>query len=301
MGRLIEPMSVKHRQLQLMKKAALEASWDKLVPENFLPPTYKAVEVGGVTFQAVLVPTTADIRPKVYVETGLSFLVWPRFAGMRYRFVLIPADYFVEPARWALNIRDIEDWILWSNHMNHIVGMSTFKSGAGVPFLLHAQSIPVCSDDQTVLTALKDISAEQLIGYEEMPFFQDVRMSTVPGYPVHCIKIQGKNSEDGLQQVAKKVFEIALNYDHLKSFNLVILPSAELSACVFFFPRRKDGTVVYGHNRWQIGALEVNGLMLTKSEEGFEKMSSANIKEIFQKTCPNRNDFELFLRLINTF
>lgn len=294
-------MSVKNRQLQLMNKVAFEAAWDKLVPENFVPPTYKAIEVGEVTFQAVLAPTAADIKPKVYIETGLSFLVWPRFAGMCYRFVLIPADHFVEPARWALNIRDIEDWILWSNHMNYIVGMSTFKSGAGVPFLLHAQSIPVCSDDQTALTALKGVSAEQLVGYGEMPFFKDVCIATVPGYPAPCIKIQGKNSEDGLQQVAKKVFEIALNYDHLKSFNLVVLPSDDLSACVYFFPRRLDGTVVYGHNRWQIGALEVNGLMLTKSEEAFESMSAANIKEVFQKTCPNQNDFELFLRLINTF
>lgn len=296
-------MNIKHRQLQLMEKAAIEVAWDKLVPRNFSSPTYKAIDVDGATFQAVLVPPAADIRPKVYIETGLSFLVWPRFAGMRYRFVLIPADYFVEPARWELSIQDIEDWILWSNHMGYIVSMSTFKSGAGVPFLLHAQSIPVCNDDQTVLTALQGVSAEQLIAYGEMPFFQDICISTLPGYPIPCIKIQGKNSEDGLQQVAKKVFEIALNYDHLKSFNLIITPSPDLSSCVYFFPRRKDGTAIYasGKNRWQIGALEVNGLMLTKSEEAFERMSEAKIKEIFQKTCPSRNDFELFLRLINTF
>jgi hypothetical protein len=290
------------KQNSIPEKASIEAIWDKFAGERFSEPELKRLNLDGISFIIPYLPEQSNIEPqKEYIQTGLNFCALPRIAGYKYRFVLVPLDNINRSSRWEVCYQDIFDWILWANHMNHIVTMSTFKSGAGVPFSIHAQSIPFYTSNNVCLTALADIKTEVLIDFNRMPFFKDLQIRKTVDYPANGLKFTGADSVTGLEQVAKKTFELALNYDGLKTFNLVIIPSKGLSSSLFFFPRRKDGNCIYGPNRWQIAAMELNGLLPIRTKNEFDSINITTITDIFSQTCPCQKEFDDFLILINTF
>ena len=292
----------------MISREVFRDAWERIAGDDFVPFDMRPIEVDGHLFQAILAPRVDKKRKHqvfdkllIQIDTNLSFFAAPRLIGFPQRCVLLPKDTLGSSKRWALHEKDVEDWVRWANGMNHIVTMSTFKSGAGVPFSLHAQCIPLQLEDGTRLSALSDAPSRPLVPFGEMPFFQNIKISSILGYPIGILKIEGKDSLQGLGEVSRKVFELAVNYDDSKSFNLVILPAKGLASEVLFIPRRKDGMCIYGPNRWQIGALEVSGLMASKTAEEYESLDAGKIKHILRKTCIDSSHFESFEKLTRTF
>jgi hypothetical protein len=292
----------------IVSKQEIEELWDMIAQKlDFQEPEIRLIDVDGIPFRALLLPRSKDFGPKVYLKTGLSFFAWPRIAGYRYRWVLIPADNLADNSRekrWTPTIEDITDWIRWSNTMEHNVSLSTFKSGAGVPWGIHAQSIPLFlekGEERIKLTSLQDVEPETIIETGQMPWFKDIRISVLKGYPARGLKIEGSDSADSLEQCARKTWETALNYDNFKAFNLVILPSPGQASQVYFFPRRRDGVATWGKDRWQIAGMEMSGMMPGKSNEGFRSIDPETIKQVFRRTCLDDQEFRDFLKLLETF
>ena len=134
-----------------------------------------------------------------------------------------------------------------------------------------------------------------------MPRFKTLVIRDLANYPLRGIRITGADDE-----VASKVFELALNYDDLKAFNLVILPPPEGTsgeASAYFFPRRRDGRAIFKFHgdRWQIAALEANGLIQAKSKAAFSEIDSNTVRELFTRTGLAEDEFEEFLKLLDTF
>ena len=276
--------------------------WDKLSAGVFVQPEFRTIVVGGLAFRCLPLPRMPDQEPKVLVESGLSFLAWPRLSGYRYRWVLVPRRNVVEAQpQWEISALDVQEWITWANQMNHVVTYSTFKSGAGVPWSAHAQSVPLWLNEQTKATVLEDVAERILVEFRVMPFFDQIQIGVLEGHPARGILLTGSKEPDGAKQVAQKIFELALNYDHLKAFNLVIVPAQGSSARVYFFPRRRDGVSIFGPNRWQVSGMELCGMIPAKSQSEFENLSETTIRELFSVTIPDETEFEAFLHLVETF
>ena len=134
-----------------------------------------------------------------------------------------------------------------------------------------------------------------------MPHFEELQIEALDGYPVRGILIRSHQTDAGRRQAAQKAYELALNYDGMKAFNLVIVPREQDSPSVFVFPRPKEGRAIYGPRRWQIAAVELNGLMQTKDSEEEASIDSDTIKDIFRQTTLSERQFEEFCKGIDTF
>ncbi|MCY2994700.1 MAG: hypothetical protein NTY19_43585 [Planctomycetota bacterium] len=148
---------------------------------------------------------------------------------------------------------------------------------------------------------LDDVSERIMVPFRTMPFFHHVQIGIVEDHPARGIVLTGSQDSDGAHQVAQKAFELALNHDHLKTFNLVIVPTVEYSARVFFFPRRRDGIAVFGPNRWQVSAMELCGMIPAKCQDEFDSLNEAVVRQMFATTCPGDKEFADFTGLIETF
>lgn len=286
--------------MNTIDRQSLESIWDKLAPEDFTRAPLSEVRVGDVRFQKLFLPRGDDPSP-VMIALGFSLYGIPRFAAYRYRLVLIPEDVVAVQNRWDIREMDIQGFISWSRHVRHVITFSTLKSGGSVPLKIHAQSFPLQSEGG-VLSALATVGSELWIPQGVMPRYRSLEIRVLKGYPLRGISITG-NAEE----MASKLFELALNYDHLKTFNLVILPASkqesEAEVLAFFFPRRKDGRAIYdlNGNRWQIAALETNGLMQAKSEADLASIDESKIREIFECTGLDETEFDEFLQILETF
>jgi hypothetical protein len=282
--------------VDLISRTEIEETWDTLAGGSFDEAVLRQIRVRDCTFLALHLPRDESFKPRLAWRTGLSFLAVPRFAAYRHRLVLVPADVFISSRRSEITEKDIEDLLCWSAHMQHIVTVSTFKSGASHPFTFHAQSFPLeRARDGMCLTALSGLRTTPVIEEGEMPHFTSLRIDSLNAYPLRGIRIAGE-----LMEVSKKTYELALNYDHLKAFNLVILPTGP---DMYFFPRNKNGNAIYriANRRWQIAALEANGLMQAKKEEDAAKIDAAMIDEIFSRTGLSQREFQDFMNLLSTF
>jgi len=284
----------------VIDKDLLNAAWDKLAGE-FAPATLREVDVDGATFHVLFLPLRPELRPHAFLETGLSFYACPRVAAYRYRYVLVPEDSLTGSRRWEIRLQDIVDWLMWAEHMGHIVTFSTLKSGASRPLTIHGQSFPLTNDDGVPHTALADAAGDIIVDFGQMPHFGEIRIESMMNYPVRGLRISCQNTPSGRLQAAEKTYELALSYDALKAFNLVILPSDGRAPCIHFFPRRRDGRAAYGPSRWQIAAIEVNGLMQVKNAAAADKLDARTIKDIFQETTLDSGEFADFARLIDAF
>jgi hypothetical protein len=276
----------------------IEATWDRIAADFPVLPE-KEICVNDVVFRVVHAPWTPDREPKVYIKTGLNFLAWARIAGVRYRFVLQPLDTLGGGKRWEIRYGDIVDWIIWANHMFQMVTLSTMKSGAGFPLDVHGQSVPFIRSKTG--SALADVGGKVLAQYEEMPRFRELEIRLLDKYPALGIRIIGKDTIESLHQVAEKTYELAVNYDNLKAFNLVILPGHGYRGDVVFFPRRKDGRSIYGEERWQIAGLEFAGLLLCREEEKFARMNAEMVAKVFESVRISRTEMEEVISLLHTF
>jgi len=285
---------------QIVSREQAELVWDQLARDMFTAARLRVVTVGETEFKVLHLPRTEEFVPDVYVRTGLSFYAWPRLAGYRHRFVLTPADVLAGPERGGVTVEDVLDWIAWSAHMRHVVTFSTYKSGASYPFGMHAQSFPLHSETGT-LSALTESQGRAIVDFGAMPHFGDIRIEVLEGYPARGLRILTRDGDGARMQAARKVFELAVNYDGMKAFNAVILPREDGPPAVHFFPRRKDGRATYGPGRWQIAALEINGLMQAKDRAAAEAIDADTIRDIFVQTTPDERQFEEFLNLIDSF
>ena len=290
--------SMSYRNLIIDRKHA-ERIWDKAARDAFTPAQLRPIDVDGYLFHSLWLPRDEEFVPNVYLDLGLLFLLWIRLAAYRYRFVLVPVDGISQETRWQIRESDIVSWLNWSAQMKHVVTFSTLKSGASLPLGVHAQSFPL-ENGGVCFSALREARTSDIVSYGEMPHFERIRIARLLNYPIKGLKITGDGSDSGRCQVAKKVFEFALNYDALKAFNLVFLPLGNETEA-FFFPRRRDGRAVFGPDRWQIAALEVNGLMQAKTQKEAESLGPEEIRRIFRATSPSDEEFGCFLELINTF
>lgn len=285
--------------MELISRTEIEDTWELLAAGKFAEADLRDVPVDNAIFKALHLPRDETFKPKLAWRTGLSIVAMPRFAAYCHRLVLLPADVFVGNQRSKISQRDIEDLIIWSGHMQHVITVSTFKSGASHPFTFHAQSFPLRrKKDGWCLSALPGVPTKIEIKKGEMPHFDSVQIEQLSNYPICGLRITGDLSE-----VTKKTYELALNYDDLKAFNLVIVPSDESAPAVYFFPRNKDGNAIYqtANRRWQIAALEVNGLMQAKTETDAAQIDAARIKDIFARAGLPPEEFKTFLNLLNTF
>lgn len=284
---------------RIVSKKHVEVIWDRLAGDDFQQAGLREVKVDGAPFQVLHVLRKEEFVPSVYLPTGLSFYAWPRLAAYKYRCVLVPQENMRQTPRWELHISDISDWAKWSTHMGHVITFSTLKSGASDSLCLHAQSFPLYQDGVR-LSALPGLQTEPLIRFNQMPQFEGLEIHRLTRYPIPGLKIIGNGTPDGQRQVARKLFELALNYDGLKAFNLVLIP-CENDVEAYFFPRRKSGQAIYGPQRWQIAALEVNGLMQAKTAKQRSSISAKQIKLIFREISLNEREFQDFLNILKTF
>lgn len=290
-------------QKPVVTKEHVEKVWDRLAGKDFTPATIRCVDVDGCEFKVLYLSRQEDFVPDVYLNTGLSLYVWPRLAAYRYRHILASPDNMGENPRWAMGRPDLASWMKWSAHMGHVVTMSTYKSGASHPAWLHAQSFPLRQEEggKTIaLTALLNAGVKTLVAPGVMPRFKNITIERLVGYPAHGLRLTGDGTEEGDSQVTRKIVELALNYDHFKAFNIVIVPLNGRQA-VHFFPRRRTGRAIYGPARWQIAGLEMNGLMQAKTPEDAASVDAALIRKILRTVSLDDAEFDGFLELLETF
>ena len=281
----------------------MESLWNTLAGEQFEESPYRPVQVGGVTMCALYVDRNNEERKyttDLYFDTGLSFVAKPRFLSYRHRFVLVPKDNISGANRWDMRASDVADWIRWSEHMSHTIVTSTFKSGASVPSLLHAQSFGARREGQ-YLSSLVQAQTSVVVPWDIMPLFQEVQIAKLHGYPLNGLKLSAMKTCQGLEQISDKAFELALNYDHLKAFNLVIVPENTDHYTVYFVPRKKSATTIYGLHRWQIGSYEMNGQLQAPSQQEADDLTEAAVLNMYRTTCLDEEEFDEFQRLIHTF
>ena len=288
--------------MEVIEVATLDSIWDSVAPRNFREATLHEVCCKNIRFQKLHLPVGDDPSP-VRIHLGFSLYGKPRFAAYRYRLVLLPEDIVGGSTRWQITRADIARFVKWARHGKHVITFSTLKSGASFPLSLHAQSFPIIQKEtKTPLTSLVGVATDVCIRAGEMPGFTSLEIATLRDYPIPGLKLTGEE-----QEIVDKAYELALNYNELKAFNMVILPDSvdagtdKLS--VFFFPRRRDGraTFHFHDNRWQIAALEVNGLLQAKSPEALAAIDEATIVDLFNRTGLNDQEFNEFLRLLETF
>ena len=117
--------------------------WDKLAKGVFTEAEVRTIDINGIAIKVLLVPRNEKYKPIVYLPTLYPFYACPRFSAYKHRFALIPVDILGGASRWEVKPSDIAGYINWAVDMNHVVTFSTFKSGASMPFNLHAQSFPL--------------------------------------------------------------------------------------------------------------------------------------------------------------
>lgn len=281
----------------LITRLEVETTWDVLAAGRFEEAALREVDVHGAPFQVLHLPRDESFKPKLAWRTGLSFVAMPRFAAYRHRVVLLPNDIFLGSGRGRITERDIADLIFWCTHMQHVCTVSTFKSGASHPFMWHAQSFPLLPAGGTMLTALAGARGSVLLNEGQVPHFETLRIERLDEYPVRGLRITGDAKE-----VMRRIYEVALNYDELKAFNLILLPTAA-SFEAYLFPRPKHGRAIYpiANRRWQIAALEVNGLIQAKTADDAAQTDARTIQAILGTASLSEEDFETFLLLLDTF
>jgi hypothetical protein len=278
-------------------KETFEHIWDAMAPADFVPAELHPVTVGGHVFHKLCL-TRGDTPSPVRIRLDKSMYGMPRFAAYRYRVVLFPKDVLLHGNRWDLHEADILTWLGWARRMQYMVTFSTYKSGASMPHSLHAQSFPLKNHQDIALTALSRAEGSSIIEPGTMPRFKSLRISVLHDYPLRGLCLTGEDEE-----VANKFFELALCYDNLKALNLVIVPGSNGGLSTFFFPRRRDGTAIYDMNcsRWQIAALEANGLLQAKTTKDLDKIDPTVVRDIFAKTGLSEAEFTEFCKLLQTF
>jgi hypothetical protein len=280
-------------------KADYERIWDG-VGNDFPEMETKTVTIDEASFLCVHAPWFPDKEPRVCIQTGLSFLAGVRLAVIHYRFVLQPINSLTVK-RWEIQHHDILDWVCWAKQMNYIVTFSTLKSGAGYPLGIHAQSIPYLSYlTNHPMSFLPNISRKTIVPFETMPRFLKIQISLLEKYPAPALCLESDDSPEGLLQITEKAYELALNYDQLKAFNLAIIPSSATPQ-IYFFPRRRDGHAIFGNSRWQVAGLEFAGILLCREKDKFEKMDKPVIRELFDTIAINREEFDRLQHLVSSF
>lgn len=282
-------------------RAHVEDIWDRLAKGAFVEAELRSVNLGAATFRVLYWSRSEEFVPALYLETGLSLLAWPRLVSYRHRWVLLPRDTIAARECWRLQLDDVVDALRWSAHMEHISTFSTFKSGASEPFSRHWQSFPLRRSKGEYLTALRNVPTKVHVERGAMPRFEQIEVAVLQEYPACGLKIVAEDSEGGLLQAARKTYELALGFDALKSFNVVIVPDGSRTPSIFLFPRRKDGKVIFGPHRWQIAGLELNGLLQAPSKDEADKIDEAFIIDMFGQTTASAGEFEYVLSLIDTF
>jgi len=275
--------------------------WDRLAEGHFTPAPLRPLDVDGFPFKVLHVPRDQEFVPGVYLKTGLPLVAWPRLAAYRHRFVLLPLENLAGGDRWAIHDGDVESWMAWSAHMDHIITFSTFKSGASSPQTLHAQSFPKTDASGTVLTALAGVPSDTIVPFGDMPHFEKLEIALLVEYPVRGLRLRVDGTQQGVKQLDRKVCEFALNYDDRKAFNLIIVPQEAGTPVAYFFPRRKDGTAICGAARWQIAGLEVSGLLQVKTEDDLRCVDSRTVRALFDQTSLRADEFASFLKLVDSF
>ena len=273
--------------------------WDRLAGAEFRPSEIARIDTDRsfayYKIHWVMRPEN-EFRIPAYFDTGTSMLAQPRFAAYRYRFVLLPKTHLIE-TRWQLDSQDVVWMLSWSKTMGHVVTLSTYLSGAGYPGSMHAQSFPLFVKERKV-SSLPDAESECIVKKGAMPGFQSLEVSELIDYPLRGVRLVGDPAD-----IASKVFELALIYHHLTAFNLVILPPTQFTdECqVYFFPRRKDGRATYGSSRWQIGAIEANGLMQARTMLEYNELSADRVAEVLGHVSVDEAEFTDFKNLLAAF
>jgi len=134
-----------------------------------------------------------------------------------------------------------------------------------------------------------------------MPLFQSIEVAQLHHHPLNGLKFTAMKTLQGLDQISNKVFELALNYDHLKAFNLVIVPENTDYYVVYFIPRKKSATTIYGPNRWQVGSFEMNGQLQATSQREADELDEAKVLDMYRATCLDEEEFYEFQKLLHTF
>ena len=282
-------------------REAFEAAWERAAGDR-PNAEVKKFSACGTTVVCMHAPWHDDPNPRVYLETGFSFLAMVRPFALPYRCVLLPRSSFGDRIDWRLSSRDIADWIKWANQIGHIVTFSTFKSGAGFPMMMHAQSFSASLGPELDWSdVLRSVANTTVIAFGEMPHYGSIEISSVSQYLGPALKIAGEDSDEALNQVANKVYELALNYDNLKACNLVVVPSRGQASLVLFIPRRRDGMSIFGDTRWQIAAIEFAGILLCRDRLLFESLTCEIIESIFEHIRISDGDRHQIKSIVDAF
>lgn len=168
---------------------------------------------------------------------------------------------------WAPTPEDLASAIEFACTTGFIVTLSTIKSGASRPLLVHFQGLPRTinryGNQYRPFETLFRAPHERIILQKP-----DLQVSTVR-YPAFVARIAGTS-----MAVCQKTLHLALGYDHLCAFNLIITVNDTSSPekCqveAYFFPRRFDGQVRPTDRlpSWAFGSWEMGGVFLTKDAE----------------------------------
>jgi hypothetical protein len=106
-------------------------------------------------------------------------------------------------------------------------------------------------------------------------------------YPVFVARVVGHRTA-----VCTKILRLALGYDHLCAFNLIIAAVDEQEGqtgpevAVYFFPRRFDGKVRPTDRLpgWSFGAWEMGGVFLTKDQEIYDSATYSLLVDALAET-----------------
>lgn len=188
---------------------------------------------------------------------------------------------------WCLTPQSLSAAIEFVCSTHFIATLSTVKSGASKPLGLHFQGVPRTIRwvdheynlfESLLYSAEKDIISDQ----------QGLRVS-IQEYPIFVAKAVGSKKD-----VCEKILALALGYDHLRSFNLLVSSLKEHKVAVYFIPRRFDGQVVptgFRENR-ALGSFEMAGVFLTNNEETFNQASVSELAAAISETSIQSNSPE---------
>jgi hypothetical protein len=253
----------------------------------------RRVAAEGSDFTVVQLPETDHC--KTVNQTDWPFKILCRGIPPVGRKVLVLSR---DGTRWELHFDDLPLLMAFASQTRMIVTSSTCGSGASWSQSFHAQSIPLPVDMFPIFSA----RTSEIVRAGAIRALPSVDIAEVVDYPVRGVfRISGSPFE-----VARRVFELAVNYAFLTRFNLIIPPTdnADDRSVVYFAARRRDCRAIYqtaAGVRVQVSAIEIAGIVQAHYPMLASSVDAAEIRRLFAAIQLDESDLAHARAILDSF
>lgn len=183
---------------------------------------------------------------------------------------------------WSLTLGDLVDALDFASRTDLVLTFSALKSGATTPLSMHFQVAPrhftLNAQPCALFTWLSSHAQFQRLGT-----FDDGIRCEVVSDPAYVVALKGEPLP-----LCKRLYTLALGYDHLQTFNLIIpgRPNGDDVPTVYFIPRRYDGSfrpstfAGAGFGSWEMGGVLLFAETLRRDYVVTVETIEASLREI---------------------